>query len=69
MRKSMKDFIRENRDDLNACSNSVIYRWDGRGGRGTGPTPPPKHSEQEIREWIANDEGLYHWAKAAGVRV
>lgn len=25
--------------------------------------------DEEIRLWILNDEGLYHWAKEEGVRI
>lgn len=66
---TMKDFIRTNREQLTACINGVIYRHDGRGGRGVIPDPPPRCSMQEIREWVMNDEDLYRWARSEGVRV
>jgi hypothetical protein len=31
----MKEFIKENRKEIDNCINSVLYRYDGRGGRGT----------------------------------
>jgi len=65
----MMDFIRENRAELDAAINSALYRHDGRGGRGTVPNPPPSRNDSERREWVLNDEGLYHWARAEGVRV
>jgi len=65
----MTEFISNNRETLNQAILEVQYRHDGRGGRGIIPNPPPQISIAEIKEWIANDEGLYHWAKSEGVRV
>jgi hypothetical protein len=67
--KSMAEFIRENREDLDKCINGAIYRYDGNGGRGTIPTPAPRYNDEERRGWILNDEGLYNWARSAGVRI
>lgn len=65
----MKDFIKENRVDIDALINSVVYRYDGRGGRGVIPDPPPTRNDREREEWIKNDEGLYRWARREGVRI
>ena len=65
----MSQFIDDNRADLEACINGAIYRYDGNGGSGTVPTPAPTYPKSEIRDWIANDEGLYNWARSNGVRV
>lgn len=65
----MRDFIRENRNELEQAVNAAMYRHDGRGGRGTVPDPAPRYSADELRDWIANDEGLYQWARGEGVRV
>ena len=65
----MAEFIKQNRQELNVCINGVIFRYDGRGGRGTVPNPAPKYNDKEIREWILNDEGLYNWARSQGVRI
>jgi hypothetical protein len=66
---TMKSFIQEHRQEIDQAINSVVYRYDGNGGRGRIPEPPPKHNDRERREWIMNEEGLYNWAKSEGVRV
>lgn len=63
------DFIKANRSEIDAAINEVIYRHDGRGGRGTVPDTPPRRNDAERREWVLNDEGLYRWARAEGCRI
>lgn len=65
----LRDFIQQNRAEIDQCINSALYRYDGRGGRGTIPDPPPKRNDSERRDWILNDEGLYGWARSEGVRI
>lgn len=52
----MRDFIREHRAELEAA----ITRTCPNIGRLT---------IEAIRDWIANDEGLYNWARSEGVNV
>ena len=66
---TMRQFIRDNRAEIDAAINFVSYRHDGNGGRGTVPYPPPKRNDDERRGWVLNDEGLYNWARASGVRI
>ena len=66
---TLRDFIRENREQLDSCINSVLYRYDGRGGCGTVPNPLPQRNDSERRDWVMNDESLYNWARSEGVRI
>lgn len=52
---TLRQFIRENRDELRA----VIRAHCPNVG---------VLSESDLAEWIQNDEGLYLWAKASGVK-
>ena len=62
-------FIRQNRAELDQAINAAIYRYDGRGGPGRVPDPPPRRNDEERRLWVLNDEGLYNWARSEGVRI
>ncbi len=66
---TLNNFIRENRSAIDAAINGAVFGYDGNGGRGTIPDPPPKRNDSERANWIRNDEGLYNWAKSEGVRT
>ena len=66
---TMREFIRQNRADLDNCIDAAIYRHDGNGGRGIIPDPPPTRNDSDRRQWILNDESLYQWARSEGVRI
>jgi len=51
----MRDFIRENREELDSCINNVCHQ--------------EKRNDREREMWILNDEGLYNWARGEGVRI
>lgn len=53
---TLRQFIRENRAELDAAI------------RGACPNGPALNDE-ERRQWILNDEGLYRWARRSGVRI
>jgi hypothetical protein len=66
---TLRNFIRDNRSTIDAQINSVRFRHDGRGGRGVIPEPAPRYNDTERREWVLNDEPLYRFAQAEGVRI
>ena len=71
----MADFIKENREELDACINSVVGRVPRTAScychlSGTDHQhEAPRLNDSERRDWIMNDEGLYNWAWRSGVRV
>ena len=66
---TMRAFIRAHRTEIDTAINGVLYRYDGKGGKGTIPYPPPKRNDSERADWISNDERLYNWARSEGVPV
>ena len=66
---TLREFIRQHRKELDAAINTVLYRYDGSGGKGTIPDPPPHRNDEERRQWVLNDEGLCQWARSEGVRI
>lgn len=55
-RKSMRQFIRENRAELDAAIRRACPNLSSL-------------NDRDRAQWIANDEGLYQWARSEGVRV
>lgn len=54
-RKALRAFIRENRGELDAAIRQRIgYQ---------------SLNDEDRRQWILNDEGLYRWAQSEGVRI
>ena len=54
-RKSMRQFIEENRAELDAAIRRVCDNC--------------RLNDAERRLWILNDEGLYNWARSEGVNI
>ena len=52
---SLTQFIKENREELDACIKRVV--------------PNCKLNDSERRLWILNDEGLYNWARSERVNI
>lgn len=55
---TFKQFIRDNREEIDACIARAL-------SRDSNPYP----NDEERRDWIMNDEGLYNWARSEGVRI
>lgn len=53
----MRDFIKQNRDELKRLIRAALKR------------PDFPLTTDDLAQWIANDEGLYNWARSKGVRV
>ena len=51
----MRAFIRENRAEVDAAIHRVV--------------PGITLNDEDRRQWILNDEGLYNWARSEGVRI
>lgn len=56
-RKPMREFVKENRAELDACIKAALN------------DPDYRLNDSERCDWVMNDEGLYRWAKSEGVRV
>ncbi len=52
---TLKDFIKNNKVELDACIHRVV--------------PDYKLNNDERRQWILNDDGLYRWARSEGVKI
>lgn len=55
MRKTLREFIREHRQELDKCIKRVV--------------PGLKLNDEDRRQWVLNDEGLYSWARGEGVKI
>ena len=54
-KQSMREFIRNNREEIDRCIRRVCDNC--------------RLNDEERRQWIMNDEGLYMWARREGVNV
>ena len=54
----IRDFIKENRTELDECINRALNNPEG-----------TKQNDEARRDWIMNDEGLYNWARSEGVKI
>lgn len=52
---TLREFIKQNREELDTCIKNVV--------------PNSRLNDEERRQWILNDEGLYHWARSEGVKI
>lgn len=54
---TLRMFISKHRDELDECIRRVLNDTDYR------------INDEERRQWVLNDEGLYRWARSEGVRI
>ncbi len=54
----MRQFIRENRSALDECIDRALGNDEAQG-----------RNDEERELWVLNDESLYNWARAEGVRI
>lgn len=67
---TMRDFIAQNRDEIDAAIRRVLDApCPPTATRYPGPRVPTPLTNEDRRQWILNDEGLYRWAKSEGVRI
>lgn len=57
-RPNLTEFIREHRTEIDRAIARALDRDEN-----------PYKNDQERRQWILNDPGLYYWAKSEGVRI
>lgn len=71
----LQEFIDQNRTELTECINrvtgyvpkTVICRCPKSGTEHYHAQDPI--DDEEIEQWILNDEGLYNWAREEGVEI
>jgi len=52
---TLEDFIKKNKEEIDMCIRSVCSNC--------------RLNNEERRQWVLNDEGLYNWARSEGVRI
>ncbi len=72
---TMRDFIRQHRDELDQAINSARGHVPRTASCYCPKSGTDHHHDQpglnddERKEWVLNDEGLYRWARSEGVRI
>ncbi len=73
--RSLQDWIGEHREELRAAVGRVLGHvpktascYCPKSGTEHDHEPPPL-DDDDLADWVANDEGLYKWALADGVDV
>lgn len=61
---SIRQFIKDNRKELDQAITNALTRYDPPGFR-----RDISINDEERRQWILNDEGLYNWARREGVQI
>ena len=61
---SIRDFIRANKSEIGRSITKAQTRYDK-----PGFNRDITLNDEERRQWILNDEGLYNWARSEGVKI
>ncbi len=71
----MEDWVAENREEITRAVGRVLGHvpetascYCPKSGTTHDHDTPPL-DDDELAEWVANDEGLYNWAQSDGVDV
>lgn len=56
-RNTLRQFITEHRAEMDEAIRKYLDQ------------PSFKLNDDDRRQWILNDEGLYNWARSEGVRI
>jgi hypothetical protein len=75
-RKTLREFIQENRSEIDSAINRVLNHVPKQASCSC-PLSGTEHDhsdgrtldDEDRREWILSDEGLYNWARSVGVRI
>jgi hypothetical protein len=54
---TLRAFLKENRDEIDTAIRAALA------------DPSRRLNDDERRQWVMNDEGLYNWARRAGVPI
>lgn len=72
---TIRQFIRDNRAELDRLIGNAVGRVPRTAScycplSGTDHQHPAERlSDEERRQWVLNDEGLYRWARSEGCRI
>jgi hypothetical protein len=72
---TLKQFIRDNRTALDEAIGRAVGRVPKMAScycplsETDHQHPAPSLNDEERRQWILNDEGLYRWARSEGCRI
>lgn len=53
---TLRDFLKQNRTEIDACIKRICPNLG-------------RLNDEDRRQWLLNDEGLYRWARSSGVRL
>jgi hypothetical protein len=73
---TLKQFIQANRAELDSAINRALNHVPKQAscychlsGTDHDHSDAPKRNDEDRRQWVLNDQGLYNWARSEGVRI